>query len=109
MQILKRNDPQSYKVLKEKYVAEDIEFAKTKEAEQLKCEDEHMESLLHDYFEHGHDSGDEHDTRGSFLRNEALTPLYAGSNLTRLSASLLILNLQTRFGWSNVGVSTLLE
>ena len=44
-------------------------------------------------------------THEQFLRAEATKKLYSGCSLTRLSASLLILNLQNRFGWSNVSVT----
>ncbi len=48
-------------------------------------------------------------THEQFLRAEATKKLYSGCSLTRLSASLLILNLQNRFGWSNVSVTALLS
>jgi hypothetical protein len=70
-------------------------------------EDEHddgMAEWLDDWFDTEHVSNHE-----QFLQAKATKKLYSGCSLTRLSSSVLILNLQTRFGWSNVLVTALLS
>lgn len=43
------------------------------------------------------------------LLEEALRVLYPGASISKLAASLLILNLQAKFKWSNASVTALLE
>ena len=67
--------------------------------------DDGMSEFLDDWFQNTKPVT----SQEQFLRDEASTKLYSGCALTRLSSSLLILNLQNRFGWSNVSVTALLS
>ncbi|MCO5608538.1 hypothetical protein L7F22_062749 [Adiantum nelumboides] len=69
--------------------------------------DDGMADFIEDW--HQNDSASDIPNNKKYLRKEALKCIYEGSQLTRLSTSLLILNLQNRFGWSNVSVSALLK
>ncbi|MCO5614259.1 hypothetical protein L7F22_068539 [Adiantum nelumboides] len=62
-----------------------------------------MDEFINDWYA-GDDIASEDE---SFLRAEALQQIYKGSKLSRLSASLLILNLQNRYAWSNASVLAL--
>ena len=67
-------------------------------------DDNDMDNFINDWYK-----GDDADTNESFLRAEALQKIYEGSKLSRLSPSLLILNLQSRYGWSNTSVLALFQ
>ncbi|MCO5601656.1 hypothetical protein L7F22_055779 [Adiantum nelumboides] len=101
MRILRRSDPNTYARLKEQY-AKDFNGR-----DDIFDNDDGMA----DFIEHWHqnDSASDIPNNEKYLRKEALKCIYEGSQLTRLSASLLILNLQNRFGWSNVSVSAQLK
>ena len=56
-------------------------------------DDNDMVDFINDWYK-----GDDAGTNESFLRAKALQQIYKGSKLSRLSASLLILNLQSCYG-----------
>ena len=101
MRILRRSDPNTYARLKEQY-SKDFNGR-----DDIFDNDDGMADFIEDW--HQNDSASDIPNNEKYLRKEALKCIYEGSQLTRLSASLLILNLQNRFGWSNVSVSTLLK
>jgi hypothetical protein len=87
----------------------DPSITSSQEANTHPLEDENddgMADWLDDWFEDIDQHVSNHE---QFLRAEATKKLYSGCSLTRLSSSLLILNLQSRFGWSNVSVTALLS
>ncbi|MCO5607792.1 hypothetical protein L7F22_061993 [Adiantum nelumboides] len=101
MRILRKSDPNTYARLKEQY-AKDFNGR-----DDIFDNDDDMADFIEDW--HQNDSASNIPNNEKYLRKEALKCIYEGSQLTRLSASLLILNLQNRFGWSNVFVSALLK
>lgn len=73
-------------------------------------EDDNIDEMLADWFPAVHAMPNvEHDIEYTKLSEEASTPIYNGSSLSRLSTTLLILNLQAKYGWSNTSVSALLK
>lgn len=103
MRLLRKSDPKSYDKLKKQY---EMDFDKAHENynDDNDMDDNDMEEFINDWYG-GDDAGEDE----SFLRAEALQRIYEGSNLSRLSASLLILNLQDRYAWSNASVSALFK
>ena len=96
MRLLCKSDLKSYYKLKQLY---------EKDCDKVRDDyndDNDMDNFINDWYK-----GDDAGTNESFLRAEALQQIYEGSKLSRLSASLLILNLQSRYGWSNTSVSAL--
>ncbi len=71
-------------------------------------EDDHDDGMA-EWIDTWFENTDHVSSHVQFLRAEATKKLYSGCSLTRLSSSLLILNLQSRFGWSNVSVTALLS
>ena len=76
--------------------------------------DEGINEMIIDWFTTNTASENVHDDNTTELQDsfhkltvEANTPLFDGSNISRLSAVLLLLNLQAQFGWSNNSVSAL--
>ena len=107
MKKLKQTNPQLYEELKTKYAQDNANEEHTNE-----WEDDGIHEFLEDWFVHNEDPQDnsfQMEKKEAHLKEEALKPLYPQSCLTRLSASLLLLNLQAQFGWSNTLVTALLE
>ena len=98
MRLLRKSDLKSYYKLKQLY---------EKDCDKVHDDyndDNDMDDFINDWYE-----GDDAGTNESFLRAEALQKIYEGSKLSRLSASLLILNLQSCYGWSNTSVLALFQ
>ena len=100
MRILRNQGPTTFKRLRDEYAA-----APDHELDEGHNDDD-MNEFLNDWFQ---DGSKEDNPCKEFLRKEALKNLYDGaSTLTRLSATSLILNLQSRYQWSNASMSALL-
>ena len=103
MRLLRKSDPKSYDKSKKQYEM-DFDQAHGNYNEDNDMDDNDMDEFINDWY--GEDDAGEDE---SFLRAEALQRIYEGSKLSRLSASLLILNLQDRYAWSNASVSALFK
>jgi len=76
----------------------------------------HLEEMVHDLLAHEDVACDDdcaceekmEDTEDMLLK-ASRTPLYAGADYSILRASLELLNLQVKFGWSNTSVDELLK
>jgi hypothetical protein len=108
MNVLRKHDRDSYDTRRRQQM-HDPSATSWQEANAHPLEDENgdgMADWLDDWFE---DTDQHVSNHEQFLRAEATKKLYSGCSLSRLSSSLLILNLQSRFGWSNVSVTALLS
>ena len=98
MRLLCKSDLKSYYKLKQLY---------EKNCEKVRDDyndDNDMDNFINDWYK-----GDDAGTNESFFRAKALQQIYEDSTLSRLSASLLILNLQSRYGWSNTSILALFQ
>lgn len=100
MRILRTQDPITFQRLKDEYASNPV----VHHVEEEPHHDDDINEFLDDWFQ---DDKEDHNPREKFLRDEALKYIYEGASLTRLSATLLILNLQARYHWSNASVSAL--
>ena len=98
MRLLCKSDLKSYHKLKQLY---DKDCDKVRDDYN---DDNDMVNFINDWYK-----GDDASTNESFLRAKALQQIYEGSKLSRLSASLLILNLQSCYGWRNTSVLALFQ
>ena len=76
----------------------------------------HLEEMVHDLLAHedvacNDDCACEEQMEATedMLLKASCTPLYAGADYSILQASLELLNLQVKFGWSNTSVDKLLK
>ncbi|MCO5595470.1 hypothetical protein L7F22_049513 [Adiantum nelumboides] len=104
MRLLCKSDPKSYHELKKQY---EMDFDKVHEEynDVNDMDDNDMDEFINDWYAGDDIAGEDE----SFLRAKALQQIYKGSKLSRLSASLLILNLQNRYAWSNASVLALFK
>lgn len=75
-------------------------------------ENEIMDNLINDVYEHPDVEGSHVEeafvsAEENMLREEMNTPLYPGAKTSRLATSLLLLNLQAKYKWSNTSVTSL--
>ena len=101
MRILCKSDPNAYAKLKVQYTKD------FNGRDDIFDNDDGMSNFIEDWYQN--DEASDIPKNEKYLQEEALKRVYEGSQLTRLSAGLLILNLQNHFGWSNVSVSALLK
>jgi hypothetical protein len=109
MNVLRKHDRDSYDSRRRQQQMHDPSATSWKEANTCTLEDEHDDGMvewLDNWFEDTNQHVSNHE---QFLRAEATKKLYFGCSLSRLGSSLLILNLQSRFGWNNVSLTTLLS
>ncbi|MCO5587800.1 hypothetical protein L7F22_041752 [Adiantum nelumboides] len=103
MRLLHKSDPKSYDKLKKQY---EMDFGQPhgnyNEDNDMDAND--IDKSINDWYEED-DVGDDE----SFLRAEALQRIYKGSKLPQLIASLLVLNLQDPYAWSNASVLALFK
>lgn len=102
MRLLRTQDPSTYQRLRDEYNAKCREKA-TNEG--------HIDDDINEFIDDWFQASSEEETcpHEKFLREEASRPIYNGASISRLSVTLLILNLQTRYQWSNASVSALLS
>ena len=107
MRVLRENDPDTFNRRKQGHMQEPTTLPQQTNYvnDHDDMHDDGMSEFLDDWFQ----NTEPVTSQEQFLRDEASTKLYSGCALTRLSSSLLILNLQNRFGWSNVSVTALLS
>ena len=102
MRLLRTQDPSTYQRLRDEYNAKCTEKGTNEENV-----DDDMNEFIDDWFQAS--SEEEIFPHEKFLREEASRPIYNGASISRLSATLLILNLQSQYQWSNASVFALLS
>lgn len=101
MRILRQHDRDDYERRRQQQTEDHTSHTQSENMDDY--HDDGMDDFLNDWFQPTNDTSSQEE----FLREEATKSLYPGCTLTRLSASLIMLNLQNRFGWSNASISAL--
>ena len=98
MRLLRKSDPSNYARLKTLYNSQ------LDDVDDIQDDDDVMNDFISDWY-----TGSDAHKEESFLQDEAKQKIYEGSDLSRLSATLLILNLQNHYGWSSASVTALFK